>query len=82
MVLRRTDGKGEYRLMLRFDPARMDATLKLDEPAGGALERLLHYPGLGALQSARASTDRVARSALRSRRGLETCAPRRRAPSI
>ena len=71
VVLRRTDGKGEYRLMLRFDPARMDATLKLDEPAGGALERLLHYPGLGALSvSARLNGPRGAeRIALTARAG-------------
>jgi translocation and assembly module TamB len=46
---RRTDGKGDYALALSFDPSRMDATLKLEEPAGGTLENLLHYPGLGAL---------------------------------
>lgn len=54
VAVRRTDGKGDYELTLRFDPARMDATLKLEEPAGGPLEGLMQYPGLGAL-SVRAS---------------------------
>jgi translocation and assembly module TamB len=50
ITARRTDGEGgDYELTLRFDPARMDASLKLDEPAGGALANLLHYPDLGAL---------------------------------
>ena len=50
ITARRTDGQGgDYALTLRFDPARMDATVKLDEPAGGALANLLHYPDLGAL---------------------------------
>lgn len=44
----RTDGPGgDYQLALRFDQARMDANLRLDEPAGGALENLLQFPGLG-----------------------------------
>jgi len=34
ITARRTDGEGgDYELTLRFDPARMDASLKLDEPA-------------------------------------------------
>lgn len=50
ITARRTDGRGgDYALTLRFDPARMDASVKLDEPAGGALANLLHYPDLGAL---------------------------------
>jgi translocation and assembly module TamB len=50
ITARRTDGQGgDYELTLRFDPARMDASVKLDEPAGGALANLLHYPNLGAL---------------------------------
>lgn len=49
IVARRTDGNGDYELMVRFDPARMDASLKLEEPAGGPLENLLQYPGLGRL---------------------------------
>jgi translocation and assembly module TamB len=49
IVARRTDGKGDYELRLRFDPSHMDARLKLEEPAGGPLENLLQYPGLGAL---------------------------------
>jgi translocation and assembly module TamB len=46
---RRLNGDGEYALQLRFDPARMDATLSVHEPAGGPLENLLQLPGLGAL---------------------------------
>lgn len=49
LTARRTDGNGDYELALSFDPARIDATLKLQEPAGGTLENLLQYPGLGAL---------------------------------
>ncbi len=50
ITARRTDGRGgNYEVTLRFDPARMDAHVKLDEPADGALENLLHYPGLGTL---------------------------------
>lgn len=48
---RRTNGDGEYHLQLAFDPARMDATLKLQEPAGGPLENLIDLPGLGALSA-------------------------------
>lgn len=50
MHARRTDGPGgNYELTLRFDPARMDAQLRVEEPAGGALENLLQYPSLGGL---------------------------------
>jgi len=45
----RTDGEGDYALHLRFDPARMDATLEVHEPASGPLENILQLPGLGAL---------------------------------
>ncbi len=48
-IARRLDGEGEYELHVAFDPARMDASLKLHEPAGGPLEHLLQLPGLGAL---------------------------------
>jgi translocation and assembly module TamB len=40
---------GNYALHVQFDPKRMDALLKLNEPAGGPLENLLQLPGLGAL---------------------------------
>jgi translocation and assembly module TamB len=40
---------GDYTLHVQFDPKRMDAALKLNEPAGGPLENLLQLPGLGAL---------------------------------
>ena len=49
---RRIDGDGEYELHLHFDEKRMDAALKLHEPAGGPLENILSLPGLGALQAA------------------------------
>jgi len=45
----RIDAPGDYEARLRCDPSRVDATLKLDEPAGGALGNLLKLPGLGAL---------------------------------
>jgi translocation and assembly module TamB len=48
---RRTDGDGDYELHLRFDPQRMDAALKLHEPASGPLENILTLPGLGALDA-------------------------------
>lgn len=48
---RRIDGDGEYELHLHFDTKRMDASLKLHEPAGGPLENILSLPGLGALQA-------------------------------
>ncbi len=49
VIAQRTGGVGDYELQLRFDPARMDATLKLKEPASGPLEHLLSLPGLGDL---------------------------------
>ena len=49
IVAQRTGGIGDYELQLQFDPARMDATLKLREPANGPLENLLSLPGLGDL---------------------------------
>jgi translocation and assembly module TamB len=48
---RRIDGDGEYELHLHFDEERMDAALKLHEPASGPLENILSLPGLGALQA-------------------------------
>jgi len=48
---RRIDGDGEYELHLHFDEQRLDASLKLHEPAGGPLENMLSLPGLGALQA-------------------------------
>jgi len=45
----RIDGDGDYELHLRFDPQRLDASLKLHEPASGPLENILSLPGLGAL---------------------------------
>jgi translocation and assembly module TamB len=48
---RRIDGDGEYELRLGFDEKRMDASLKLQEPAGGPLENVLSLPDLGALHA-------------------------------
>jgi translocation and assembly module TamB len=48
---RRIDGDGQYELHLHFDEKRMDAALKLLEPAGGPLENILSVPGLGALKA-------------------------------
>jgi translocation and assembly module TamB len=52
MIARRTGGNGDYELGVHFDPARMDARLKLQEPANGPLANLLKVPGLGALSVA------------------------------
>ncbi|HVO47308.1 MAG TPA: translocation/assembly module TamB domain-containing protein [Steroidobacteraceae bacterium] len=49
LTAHRTGGLGDYELQLQFDPARMDASLKLQEPANGPLENLLRTPGLGDL---------------------------------
>lgn len=49
VVAKRTGGNGDYELQFHFDPARMDGTLKLQEPANGPLEHLLKLPGLGEL---------------------------------
>src|SRR5260370_5104719 len=48
---RRLDGDGDYELHLHFDAQRLDAALKLHEPAGGPLENILALPGLGALDA-------------------------------
>ena len=49
LLAQRTGGKGNYDVQLRFNADRMDATLKLQEPANGPLENLLQVPGLGDL---------------------------------
>jgi translocation and assembly module TamB len=49
ITARRTDAPGNYQLRLRCDPSQLDATLRLEEPAGGALGNLFKLPGLGAL---------------------------------
>ena len=51
VVAHRIDGDGEYTLHLLLDPARIDATLLLHEPASGPLENILQLPGLGALSA-------------------------------
>ena len=49
LVAQRTGGTGNYDIKLSFNADRMDATLKLQEPANGPLENLLQTPGLGDL---------------------------------
>jgi translocation and assembly module TamB len=49
VVAQRTGGTGNYEVQLQFDPVRMDATLKVQEPANGPLENLIKVPGLGEL---------------------------------
>jgi translocation and assembly module TamB len=49
LVAQRTGGIGDYDVQLRFNADRMDATVKLKEPANGPLENLLQVPGLGDL---------------------------------
>jgi translocation and assembly module TamB len=51
VVARRIGGDGEYVVRFRFDASRMDGTLTAREPAGGPLENLLQFPGLGALSA-------------------------------
>ena len=51
VIAQRTGGVGDYELQLRFDPAHMDATLKIQEPANGPLENILTVPGLGDLSA-------------------------------
>ncbi|MGH8217172.1 MAG: translocation/assembly module TamB domain-containing protein [Steroidobacteraceae bacterium] len=46
---RRTNGRGSYAVALRLTRSRTDASLDLDEPAGGPLEHLVNLPGVGAL---------------------------------
>jgi translocation and assembly module TamB len=48
-VVQRLDGGGQYTLQFKFDRARMDGTLAIQEPASGPLENILQLPGLGAL---------------------------------
>lgn len=49
ITAQRTGGIGNYDVQVRFNDDRMDATLKLQEPANGPLENLLQVPGLGDL---------------------------------
>ena len=51
VIAQRTGNIGDYELQLRLDPARMDATLKIQEPANGPLENILTVPGLGDLSA-------------------------------
>jgi translocation and assembly module TamB len=46
---RRLDGEGTYELRLVLTPARIDAQVRLFEPAGGPLQNLIGLPQLGAL---------------------------------
>ena len=49
LVARRTNGMGDYEVLLGVDRSRMTARLQLAEPAGGPLEHLVNLPDLGAL---------------------------------
>lgn len=49
--VQRAGAPGDYALDLRFDRARLEATLIAHEPASGPLEHLLGLPGLGALNA-------------------------------
>lgn len=49
ITARRSDGQGDYELSGRLSAQRTDANLTVEEPAGGPLEALFGYPGLGAL---------------------------------
>ena len=49
VTAQRTGGNGDYAAQIQFDPSRMDATLKVQEPANGPLENLIKVPGLGEL---------------------------------
>ncbi|MEJ0034799.1 MAG: translocation/assembly module TamB domain-containing protein [Gammaproteobacteria bacterium] len=80
VLARRIDGPGNYELTLRFDPARMDATLDLHEPGGGPLASLLGMPGLGDL-SVKAALN-GARSAERIQVALEAGAIRGRVQGV
>jgi len=41
LAAHRTDNQGDYQIRLRSEPSGVDATLRLEEPAGGALANLL-----------------------------------------
>jgi translocation and assembly module TamB len=61
VLAQRRDGDGTYELHLRLDPASVEGSLQLEEPANGPLENLLKIPGLGALSvSASVSGPRTA----------------------
>ncbi|HEX3843787.1 MAG TPA: translocation/assembly module TamB domain-containing protein [Steroidobacteraceae bacterium] len=48
-VARRTNGLGDYEVVLGMERSRITARLRLEEPAGGPLEHLVNLPDLGAL---------------------------------
>lgn len=49
LIVRRTNGRGYYRLVLLLAGPRVNARLQMQEPAGGPIEQLADLPGLGAL---------------------------------
>ena len=52
LAVHRIDNQGDYQIRLRSEPSGVDAALRLEEPAGGALANLLQLPDLGALSVA------------------------------
>jgi translocation and assembly module TamB len=52
LIVRRTNGTGDYELALNLTPSRMTGSLGLEEPAGGPIEHLVNLPGLGAVSVA------------------------------
>ena len=80
---RRIDGDGQYELHLHFDAQRMDAALKLHEPANGPLENILSLPGLGALEATlNLAGPRAARNSSSSRCRQASSKGTRKAASI
>ncbi|HEY2037478.1 MAG TPA: translocation/assembly module TamB domain-containing protein, partial [Steroidobacteraceae bacterium] len=49
LVARRSNGTGDYEVVLGIERSRMTARLRLEEPASGPLEHLVNLPDLGAL---------------------------------
>ncbi|MGH8259101.1 MAG: hypothetical protein ACREUG_05375, partial [Steroidobacteraceae bacterium] len=49
LIAHRTNGNGDYEVHALLEPSRLNASLKLTEPAGGPLEHMANLPGLGAL---------------------------------
>jgi len=80
VVAHRTNGVGDYELQIQFTPEQINATLRLQEPASGPLENLLHLPGLGRLSVM--ATLSGPRTAERIRLSLDAGALRGRAEGV